>query len=363
MVNVSKSFNGTPAVSNVSLGLGEGEILALLGPNGAGKTTIVNLVRGELRPEQGEIYLRDVDVLRHPRLAQRAIGVCPQFDALDLLTAKQHLEFYARIKGIEDVQANVEAVMARVGLTPFAKRLGSKLSGGNKRKLSLAIALMGNPDVLILDEPSSSMDAAAKRRMWKMLEEIAPGRSLLLTTHSMEEADHLATRAAILSQKLLAIGTTQQLREQYSNLYHVQLVLASAPQSGVEEMKRVEDWVKREFVDVTFEGASLGGQIKFMVPAGAGSASTSTVTATSGDKNVDGVVEKRSGKDRGVGYLIELLEKNREELGLKDYSVGAPTLEKVFLSVVKDNYVDEDEEKERRKGARGGLLKRVFGQK
>ena len=137
MVNVSKSFNGTPAVSNVSLGLGEGEILALLGPNGAGKTTIVNLVRGELRPEQGEIYLRDVDVLRHPRLAQRAIGVCPQFDALDLLTAKQHLEFYARIKGIEDVQANVEAVMARVGLTPFAKRLGSKLSGGNKRKLKL----------------------------------------------------------------------------------------------------------------------------------------------------------------------------------------------------------------------------------
>ena len=92
---------------------------------------------------------------------------------------------------------------------------------------------------------------------------------------------------------------------------------------------------------MTFEGASLGGQIKFMVPAGAGSASTSTVTTTSGDKNVDGVVEKRSGKDRGVGYLIELLEKNREELGLKDYSVGAPTLEKVFLSVVKDNYVDE----------------------
>ena len=125
--------------------------------------------------------------------------------------------------------------------------------------------------------------------------------------------------------------------------------------------------MKREFVDVSFEGASLGGQVKFMVPAGAGSGagsgsvsavSTST-SATASEETA--AVEKRSGKERGVGYLIELLEKNREELGLKDYSVGAPTLEKVFLSVVKDNYLDEDEEKERRKGGERGLLKRIFG--
>ncbi|KAK3328837.1 hypothetical protein B0H66DRAFT_2680 [Apodospora peruviana] len=344
MVHVTKSFNGTPAVSDVSLGLGEGEILALLGPNGAGKTTIVNMVRGEMRPEHGQIFLRDVDVSRHPRLAQKAIGVCPQFDALDLLTARQHLEFYARIKGIDDVKANVEAVMARVGLTAYADRQAAKLSGGNKRKLSLAIALMGNPDVLILDEPSSSMDAAAKRRMWKILAEIAPGRSLLLTTHSMEEADALATRAAILSQRLLAIGTTQSLREEYSNLYHVQLVLKTAPNSTVEETREVEAWVRREFVDVTFEGPSLGGQVKFMVPA----AGVAKATPVEGEADIGAVKsaslekEQNHQNHRGVGYFIELLERHREELGLADYSIGAPTLERVFLSVVKDNYVEED---------------------
>ncbi|KAK0618479.1 hypothetical protein B0T17DRAFT_619068 [Bombardia bombarda] len=366
LVHVSKSFNGNPAVSDVSLGLGEGEILALLGPNGAGKTTIVNMIRGEMRPSAGHILLGDIDVSRHPRLAQKAIGVCPQFDALDLLTARQHLEFYARIKGIEDVQANVDVAMARVGLTPHADRQGADLSGGNKRKLSLAIALMGNPAVLILDEPSSSMDAAAKRKMWKTLAEIAPGRSLLLTTHSMEEADALATRAAILSQRLLAIGTTQVLRKKYNNLYNIQLVLRTAPHSAPEEMREVEAWVRKEFVDVTFEGPSLGGQIKFMVPASSPPPSSSssfvvrsrrgtvgekmevedTISAVSVLTPVEdggGNGENVTTKNGSVGYLIGLLEQNRETLGLQDYSIGAPTLEKVFLSVVKDNHVEEED--------------------
>jgi len=358
LVHVSKTFgNGTQkAVDDVSLGLGEGEILALLGPNGAGKTTIVNMIRGELRPTEGTVHLRDVDVTKHRRLAQRAIGVCPQFDSLDLLTARQHLEFYARIKGIDDVKGNVDNVMARVGLTAHAGKLASKLSGGNKRKLSLAIALMGNPSVLILDEPSSSMDAAAKRKMWRILAEIAPGRSLLLTTHSMEEADALATRAAILSTKLLAIGTTQRLRREYSNLYHVQLVLKSAPSSSVQEIQGVEEWVRREFKgDVVFEGPSLGGQVKFMVPPlkdGAeeervvSSASSASTAVAGEDGNGEGVKPVGPRRRGGVGGLIDVLERNRESLGLQDYSVGAPTLEKVFLSVVKDNYVEENEEKE-----------------
>ncbi|KAM7223143.1 putative ABC transporter [Rhypophila decipiens] len=349
IVHISKSFDGkTYALDDVSLGLGEGEILALLGPNGAGKTTLVNLIRGELAPEKGgDIYLRDINTQLHPREAQKSIGVCPQFDALDLLTVKQHLEFYAAIKGLEDVKGNVDTLMTRIGLSEFSNRLASKLSGGNKRKLSLAIALMGNPDVLILDEPSSSMDAAAKRRMWKLLEEVAaPGRSLLLTTHSMEEADHLATRAAILNQKLLAIGTTQQLRREYSNLYHVQLVLKTAPHSGVEEMGRVEDWVRSTFggANVKFEGASLGGQVKFMVPVG-------RFDSSSGGQGEEVTTDK---KGRGVGHVIELLEANRDALGLQDYSVGAPTLERVFLSVVKDSAVEED-------GDPGRLRKRRWG--
>ncbi len=174
-VHISKSFNGLLAVDDVFLGLAQGEILALLGPNGAGKTTIVNMIRGELRPDSGRIFLRDVDITGQQNNGQD-IGVCPQFDALDLLTTRQHLEFYARIKGIngKEAKSNAEVAMARVGLAPHADKQAVKLSGGNRRKLSLAIALMGDPAVLILDEPSSAMDAAAKRNMWKALaEEIA----------------------------------------------------------------------------------------------------------------------------------------------------------------------------------------------
>ncbi len=179
--HVTKRFGGNTAVDDVSLGLGQGEILALLGPNGAGKTTIANMIMGELPPDSGHIFLRGVDVERNTRLAQMALGVCPQFDALDLMTARQHLEFYARIRGVPNPRANADALMHRVGLAPHADKAAAKLSGGNKRKLSLAIALVGNPDVLILDEPSSAMDAAAKRVMWKLLADIAPGRSVLLT--------------------------------------------------------------------------------------------------------------------------------------------------------------------------------------
>ncbi|KAK1755131.1 putative ABC transporter [Echria macrotheca] len=350
MVHVSKSFKTNLAVDDVSLGLGQNEILALLGPNGAGKTTCVELIRGELQPDSGRIFLRDMDVTGQTQQLTRSIGVCPQFDALDLLTARQHLEFYARIKGVysKEVRANAEMLMARVGLTPHADKQASKLSGGNRRKLSLAIAVMGDPDVLILDEPSSAMDAAAKRKMWKVLaEDIAPGRSVLLTTHSMEEADALATRAAILSKKLLAIGTTQSLRERFSNLYQVELVLGTAPHSTRDEIVFVEGWVREQFPDATFEGVNIGGQVKFRVPV-----CTSAAPATSAGDGYPaagdlGMRTRREGvgREKGsyVGDIIALLEKSKVQLGVQDYSIGAPTLERVFLSVVRENYVDEEE--------------------
>ncbi|KAK4205213.1 putative ABC transporter [Triangularia verruculosa] len=345
--HLSKSFGNNPAVSDVSISLSQGEIIALLGPNGAGKTTIVNLIRGEFPPSSGTVSLRGQNISSSSSAKSTinsAIGVCPQFDALDLLTARQHLSFYARIKGIpsSEIGFNIAEVMKQVGLAPYADRLATKLSGGNKRKLSLAIALMGNPAVLVLDEPSSSMDAAAKRRMWRVLSEIAsaPGRSLLLTTHSMEEADALATRAAILAGgRMLALGTTEELRREYSDSVCVQLVMKSAPNSTLAEVERVEGWVRERFGEGTvFEGASLGGQVRFVVP------SSFAEEGSSRAPTVVGEGEEVSAVKGGVGRLIELLEENKEVLGVGDYTVGAPTLERVFLSVVRDNYVEEDGE-------------------
>jgi len=204
---------------------------------------------------------------------------------------------------------------------------------------------------------------------------VAPGRSVLPTTQSMEEADALATRAAILSRRLLAIGSTQELRQQFSNLYHVHLVLKTAPHSSADEMQRVEGWIRREFVNVTFEGQSLGGQVRFMVPAlgnlpvgekggdgdgdaGSGEGERFSSSSSSSSSPVQGQ-GGGGGGGGGVGFVINVLERNREELGLQEYSVGAPTLERVFLSVVKDNYVNEDEEGMKRPS----LWRTIFGRK
>ncbi|KAI0425541.1 hypothetical protein F5Y09DRAFT_352165 [Xylaria sp. FL1042] len=332
--HVSKNFGSFKAVEDVSLGLQKGEILALLGPNGAGKTTTINMIRGDLSPSSGRIYLQDIDVHKNTRLAQNNLGVCPQFDALDLLTVREHLAFYSRCKGVTDVKADVAYVMGRVGITAHADKLAAKLSGGNKRKLSLAIALVGNPPVLLLDEPSSAMDAASKRVLWKTLEAVAPGRSVLITTHSMEEADALATRAAIIARRLLAIGTTEALRKTHSNEYHVHLILESAPLSTAEEMGDVAAWVRDTFPGIKFEGQNLGGQVRFIVPAD----SEVPPRYASGDG-----IQGSSGTQSFTRYLIETLEARKEQLRLDCYSISAATMESVFLRVVKESDAEEDE--------------------
>lgn len=354
MSHVTKAFGKHVAVDDVSLGLGGSEILALLGPNGAGKTTIANMIMGELRPDSGHIHLKGTDVHRDTRLAQRSLGVCPQFDALDLMTMRQHLEFYAGVRGISraDMNHNINVIVEALGIGPHMNKAASKLSGGNKRKLSLAIAIIGSPDVLILDEPSSAMDALAKRRLWVLLESVAPGRSVLLTTHSMEEADALATRVSIISKRLLAIGTTQNLREHYSNLYYVTLILKTAPESLPGEMAAVETWIRQNLPGATFQDVSLGGQVKFLIPNAASSAhsSSSSVAApapASGDAaTTPGTAPATASTPSAVsiGKLIELLEAHKEVLGIQDYSIGSPTLERVFLSVIKENDVVEEEE-------------------
>lgn len=179
LLHLSKAFGSNQAVDDVTLGLPPSEVLALIGPNGAGKSTLVNLIQSDLSADRGQAYLCGED--SRTRSAQKFLGVCPQYDAMDMMNTRDHLYFYARIKGIDDAKANVEHIMARLGLTPHAGTQAMKLSGGNKRKLSLAIALIGTPPVLVLDEPTSAMDAVAKRSFWKIIQSISANHSVLLT--------------------------------------------------------------------------------------------------------------------------------------------------------------------------------------
>ncbi|KAK5328547.1 hypothetical protein LTR93_002332 [Exophiala xenobiotica] len=327
VLHLTKYFGKNLAVDNVTFGVPRSQVFALLGRNGAGKSTTISLIRGDIQPSRrgGDILVDDISVIRHRAQARSRLGVCPQFDAIDTMTVAEHLHFYAKVRGVSDPRHNVEAVMRAVGLEQYADRMAAKLSGGNKRKLSLGIALMGNPSVLLLDEPSSGMDAASKRVMWRTLESVVPGRSLVLTTHSMEEADALATRAGIMAGKMLALGTTDYLRRKHGDAYYVHLVHCQAPHASDEDMERIRNWIVSTFPNAEVESKIYAGQIRFSVP-------------TAGFRRDDDEISHGS----GISAVFTALEKNKSELQIQYYSVSRATLDQVFLSIVGKHNVAEE---------------------
>lgn len=376
VLHLNKFFGrANHAVQDMTFGIPRGQVFALLGPNGAGKSTTISLIRGDIRPSGsglldaaevpsgGDIFISDLSISAHRAAARQNLGVCPQFDAMDSMTVREHLSFYASARGVPDVDANVEAVLTATGLGRFADRLAHKLSGGNKRKLSLGIALMGNPAVLLLDEPSSGMDAAAKRVMWRTLLGVAaPGRALLITTHSMEEADRLATRVGIMKRRMLALGTGKELGERWGEGFVVQIVLKSAPATTGEEMEQVKTWLAGKVTGTEFEkwgaGGGAHGMLRFRVRKegkhdqrrdekfGAlvhekdaevsGDRDASTIAGSVDDQDFGRPGTEGSGTEEALDIpgLIQLFEAHRDELGIEYYSVSPTTLDEVFLRVV-----------------------------
>ena len=192
-VHIVKSFGGRKVVDDLTFGVKHGEAFALLGPNGAGKSTTISLIRGNLVPDSGDVLVEGVSTRKRRTDAQRALGVCPQFDAIDRMTVVEHLRFDARAAGMLDIEDRVSSIISAVGLGAYRNRMAEKLSGGNKRKLSLGIAVIGNPKILLLDEPSSGMDAISQRLMWQALTVVNRGRSMVITSHSMGNLRHLRT--------------------------------------------------------------------------------------------------------------------------------------------------------------------------
>jgi ATP-binding cassette, subfamily A (ABC1), member 3 len=301
------------------------------------------MLRGEIRPTgNGELYIQDVSVAKDRYKARFHMGVCPQFDAIDKMSVREHLAFYARVRGVENVNDTVEAMIHSVGLKPFADRMAEKLSGGNKRKLSLAMAVIGNPEVLLLDEPSSGMDPLAKRFMWDLLSKFRPGRSILLTTHSMEEADALANRVGVISKHLLDIGTTSHLREKHAHSLHLHLIMTSAPHTSEEEIDRLTQWIDQHIPGAEVEGIPYHGQVRYRVPI----KRTTRVTAASDE---DKISSSTSADDqRTVASLFVLLEENKEALRIEYYSVSPSTFDEVFLKVIREHNVGEEETRESR---------------
>ncbi|KAG9125159.1 hypothetical protein FRC07_008748 [Ceratobasidium sp. 392] len=255
VLDLTKRFPGRfTAVDDVSFGV-DSETLALLGPNGAGKTTTFNMIRGNIRPTEGDVRVSGKSIAHKLADARLSLGVTPQFTASDTqLTVKEHMMIYGSLKGLhgKELKRNVELLMEATALKRYESRLATKLSGGNGRKLSLALALLGNPRVLLIDEYSTGVDAATKRAMWKTLRRVSTGKAVVITTHSMEEASALASRVGILAKRMLAIGTPDTLVSRFST-YEVhfaartpeEVASASAIMSQFPGSRQAEDVATR----------------------------------------------------------------------------------------------------------------------
>lgn len=205
---VRKAYGETTALRGVSLDVGPGEVLGLIGPNGAGKTTLVRCLTGTTTPDAGEVELlgsspQDADANR--------VGLLPQdFTPPDRLTARELLDYYA---GLYDDARPVDAMLDEVGLADAADTRYVHLSGGQRRRTLVATALVNDPDVLFLDEPTTGIDPAGRRAVWSLVESLADGgTTVFLTTHSMGEAERLADRVGVLDDgELVALGTPAEL--------------------------------------------------------------------------------------------------------------------------------------------------------
>ena len=212
-----KSFGDHLVLDGIDLLVHEGRIFALLGPNGAGKTTVVNILSTLIRADAGDVTVADHELASDPDGVRAAIGVTGQFSAVDnLLTGEENLILMADLNHLPKQEGRRRAaeLLARFDLVDAAKKPAMTYSGGMRRRLDLAMSLMGDPKVLFLDEPTAGLDPRSRRTMWQIIRElVASGATVFLTTQYLEEADHLAGRIALLDQgRIVAEGTPEELK-------------------------------------------------------------------------------------------------------------------------------------------------------
>lgn len=294
------------------------KLFCLLGPNGAGKTTTINCLTGIIPTSAGDALVYGDSIRSTSGVAsiRKNMGVCPQFDVLwEALTAREHLFLFGSIKGLSssDIKDGTSQLLAQVKLAEAANVRAGSYSGGMKRRLSVAIALIGDPKIVYLDEPTTGMDPVTRRHVWDIIEASKKGRAIVLTTHSMEEADILGDRVAIMARgKLRCIGTPIHLKTKFGAGYLVNVSvrredgLQQSGEAAREEVRRAG--VKRFFEEQlqivpTDENKAY---ITFTIPRE---------------------------KEAQLPGFFKLLEDGKAQLGISDLQLGLTTLEEVFLTI------------------------------
>ncbi|MGW1071175.1 ATP-binding cassette domain-containing protein [Streptomyces sp. NPDC002537] len=231
---VSKVFGSLRALDSVSVSARRGTVLALLGHNGAGKTTLVNVLTGALPPTSGKAAVAGFDVSRDPHEVRKRVGLTGQFASVDAqLSGRDNLVLLARLLGADRkaARARADELLELFGLQDFAARRPGTYSGGLRRRLDLAASLVGHPDVVFLDEPTTGLDPSSRLNLWEIVEDlVAGGTTVLLTTQYLDEADRLADSIAVLSAgAVIASGTAAELKSKVG-----QRTVTVAPEDGAD---------------------------------------------------------------------------------------------------------------------------------
>eukprot|EP00043_Microstomoeca_roanoka_P013498 m.132210 g.132210 ORF g.132210 m.132210 type:complete len:1829 (+) comp15771_c0_seq2:231-5717(+) len=304
------------AVDNLSFGIPEGECFGLLGVNGAGKTTTFRMLTGEIRPSKGTIQIAGHDLETEMNAARQQLGYCPQFDALiGLLTGREHLRMYARLRGVPEhqIDAVVADLIRRLGLTEHADKPSYTYSGGNKRKLSTAIALVGNPSIVLLDEPTTGMDPQARRFLWSVLARVTARRqSIILTSHSMEECEALCQRLAIMvNGRFKCIGSVGHLKHRFGRGYSLQARVKLDANNMAPDTTAL-----KAFIEESFRGAILK------------------------EEHNGAVTYRIEAETRSWSYMFSKLEEAKTRFNLDDYGLSQVSLEQVFLRFAAEQHED-----------------------
>ncbi|KAL4460035.1 hypothetical protein ABPG74_003561 [Tetrahymena malaccensis] len=272
IINLKKQFGQMFAVDGIQLNLYESQILCLLGHNGAGKTTTISLLTGLLEKTSGSIKIFGEELEADLDQARQEMGLCTQKDVLyDDMTVTEHLEFIASIKGMQgnQLKKEVEYIISQVGLQAEREKLANNLSGGNKRKLSLGMALTGGSKIIFLDEPTSGMDPVSRQQIWKILEKQRHKRAIILTTHHLDEAERLADRIAIMSKgQLLAVGTSEFIKQKFGVGYHLTLSCKNPDNNELfeKEKPRLIEFIVENINGAKHNVQSSKDTLKFVLP-------------------------------------------------------------------------------------------------
>ena len=214
--DLHKSFKSNDVLKGVNFEIQRGEIFALLGSNGAGKTTVVNILSTLLKPGKGNVSVCGYDTMQQSDKVRQSISLTGQFAAVDaILTGRENMMLIAELRGVKNPKVVADSLLERFGLSEAAEKRAAVYSGGMARRLDIAMSLIGNPDVIFLDEPTTGLDPEARIEVWKTIKELSgSGTTILLTTQQLEEAEQLADKIAILHDgSIIANGTLSELKK------------------------------------------------------------------------------------------------------------------------------------------------------